>query len=158
MLLLLHLLLHLLLLLLLLFSVYVGFCCMHVTHILAGQPSLLKDKSSSGQLASSTALVLQRATCCLYLLCAVLVHQAWRLSCSGQDARDLSCSSQDAAFTAFVVLVLLLPCRRDVCPAVSKMLEACLRSLFTSRDLSAVKDYCTRQWAKILSNRVSVQV
>jgi hypothetical protein len=49
-------------------------------------------------------------------------------------------------------------CRRDGCPAVSKMLEACLRTLFTSRDLSAVKDYCTRQWAKILSNRVSVQV
>jgi hypothetical protein len=38
------------------------------------------------------------------------------------------------------------------------MLEACLRTLFTTRDLSAVKDYCTRQWAKILSNRVSVQV
>jgi hypothetical protein len=38
------------------------------------------------------------------------------------------------------------------------MLEACLRLLFTSKDLSAVKDYCTRQWGKILSNRVSVQV
>jgi hypothetical protein len=49
-------------------------------------------------------------------------------------------------------------CRRDGCPAVSKMLEACLRTLFTTRDLSAVKDYCTRQWGKILSNRVSVQV
>jgi hypothetical protein len=38
------------------------------------------------------------------------------------------------------------------------MLEAALRILFTNKDLSAVKDYCTRQWAKILSNRVSVQV
>jgi DNA polymerase zeta len=38
------------------------------------------------------------------------------------------------------------------------MLEACLRLLFSSKDLSGVKDYCTRQWAKILSNRVSVQV
>eukprot|EP00775_Hariotina_reticulata_P012068 gene12067-12209_t len=47
--------------------------------------------------------------------------------------------------------------RRDSCPAVAKMLEAALRILFTSKDLSAVKDYCTRQWAKILSNRVSVQ-
>lgn len=38
------------------------------------------------------------------------------------------------------------------------MLEACLRILFTSKDLSSVKDYCVRQWGKILSNRVSVQV
>lgn len=38
------------------------------------------------------------------------------------------------------------------------MLEATLRLLFVSKDLSAVKDYCTRQWGKILSNRVSVQV
>lgn len=48
--------------------------------------------------------------------------------------------------------------RRDSCPAVAKMLEACLRILFSSKDLSAVKEYCTRQWSKILSNRVSVQV
>lgn len=48
--------------------------------------------------------------------------------------------------------------RRDSCPAVAKMLESCLRILFSSKDLSAVKDYCTRQWSKILSNRVSVQV
>lgn len=48
--------------------------------------------------------------------------------------------------------------RRDSCPAVAKMLEACLRILFSSKDLSAVKEYCTRQWGKILSNRVSVQV
>jgi DNA polymerase zeta len=38
------------------------------------------------------------------------------------------------------------------------MLEACLRLLFSSKDLSGVKAYCTRQWGKILSNRVSVQV
>ena len=48
--------------------------------------------------------------------------------------------------------------RRDSCPAVAKMLEASLRLLFSSKDLSGVKDYCTRQWGKILSNRVSVQV
>eukprot|EP00879_Flechtneria_rotunda_P013763 GHRR01014376.1.p1 GENE.GHRR01014376.1~~GHRR01014376.1.p1 ORF type:complete len:427 (+),score=142.69 GHRR01014376.1:156-1436(+) len=47
--------------------------------------------------------------------------------------------------------------RRDSCPAVAKMLEACLRILFSSKDLSAVKDYCMRQWCKILSNRVSIQ-
>jgi hypothetical protein len=56
------------------------------------------------------------------------------------------------------VFAQMCVCRRDGCPAVSKMLEACLRLLFTSKDLSAVKDYCTRQWGKILSNRVSVQV
>lgn len=48
--------------------------------------------------------------------------------------------------------------RRDSCPAVAKMLEASLRLLFMTKDLSAVKDYATRQWAKMLSNRVSVQV
>lgn len=48
--------------------------------------------------------------------------------------------------------------RRDSCPAVAKMLESCLRVLFSSKDLSAVKEYCTRQWGKILSNRVSIQV
>lgn len=48
--------------------------------------------------------------------------------------------------------------RRDGCPAVSKMLEASLRLLFSTADLSLVKSYCTRQWTKILANRVSVQV
>jgi hypothetical protein len=48
--------------------------------------------------------------------------------------------------------------RRDGCPAVSKMLEACLRVLFSTADLSLVRSYCTRQWTKILANRVSVQV
>lgn len=37
------------------------------------------------------------------------------------------------------------------------MLEASLRILFSSKDLSAVKAYCVRQWGKILANRVSVQ-
>ena len=48
--------------------------------------------------------------------------------------------------------------RRDGCPAASKMLEASLRLLFSTADLSLVKSYCARQWAKILANRVSVQV
>ena len=38
------------------------------------------------------------------------------------------------------------------------MLEQSLRLLFSTRDVSAVKAYVTRQFAKILSNRVSVQV
>ena len=38
------------------------------------------------------------------------------------------------------------------------MLEAALRLLFSTADLSLVKSYCCRQWAKILGNRVSVQV
>lgn len=38
------------------------------------------------------------------------------------------------------------------------MLEQTLRTLFSTKDLSRVKDYVTRQWSKILSNRVSVQV
>ena len=48
--------------------------------------------------------------------------------------------------------------RRDACPATSKMLEAALRVMFaTGGDLSRVRRYCERQWAKILSGRVSVQ-
>lgn len=46
--------------------------------------------------------------------------------------------------------------RRDSCPAAAKMLEGALRILFDSRDLSLVKAYCCRQWARILSGRVSV--
>lgn len=46
--------------------------------------------------------------------------------------------------------------RRDGCPAVGKMQEAVLRLLFTSKDLSAVKEYCCRQFGKILAGRVSV--
>lgn len=37
------------------------------------------------------------------------------------------------------------------------MLEGVLRLLFASKDLSAVKEYVTGQWAKILANRVSIQ-
>jgi DNA polymerase zeta len=48
--------------------------------------------------------------------------------------------------------------RRDGCPAASKMLEAALRLLFSTADLSLVKAYCCRQWAKILAQRVSLQV
>lgn len=48
--------------------------------------------------------------------------------------------------------------RRDGCPAVSKMLEASLRLLFSTADLSLVRSYCARQWGKILANRVSLQV
>lgn len=43
--------------------------------------------------------------------------------------------------------------RRDGCPAVSKLLEHSLRLLFSSRDLSLVKEYLRRQWSKILANR-----
>ena len=47
--------------------------------------------------------------------------------------------------------------RRDGCPAVQKMLEATIRVLFTTRDLSQVRRYLERTWRKILAGRVSVQ-
>ncbi|KAI8904535.1 hypothetical protein DFJ77DRAFT_480554 [Powellomyces hirtus] len=47
--------------------------------------------------------------------------------------------------------------RRDGCAAVVKSMEQCLKMLFRSQDLSEVKRYCHRQWAKILSGRVSLQ-
>lgn len=47
--------------------------------------------------------------------------------------------------------------RRDFHPAIQRMLEACIRILFRSRDLSLVKSYLQRQWRKILEGRVSAQ-
>ncbi|KZT02722.1 uncharacterized protein LAESUDRAFT_399797 [Laetiporus sulphureus 93-53] len=47
--------------------------------------------------------------------------------------------------------------RRDGIPAQQKMVEACLKILFRTQDLSKVKDYCCNTWAKILEDRVSVQ-
>lgn len=47
--------------------------------------------------------------------------------------------------------------RRDGCPAVQKVLEATIRILFTTKDLSQVKAYLERTWRKILAGRVSIQ-
>ncbi|SNX82906.1 probable catalytic subunit of DNA polymerase zeta UPR-1 [Melanopsichium pennsylvanicum] len=47
--------------------------------------------------------------------------------------------------------------RRDFHPAIQRMLEASIRILFRSRDLSTVKRYLQRQWKKILEGRVSPQ-
>lgn len=47
--------------------------------------------------------------------------------------------------------------RRDTCPAVAKCMERALRIVFATKDLSQVKAYLTRQWTKILSNRVNIQ-
>ncbi len=46
--------------------------------------------------------------------------------------------------------------RRDTCAAVSKTLERALRLLFATRDLSRVKAYLQRQWARILAGRLSL--
>ena len=47
--------------------------------------------------------------------------------------------------------------RRDSCPAVSKLLERSLRTVFESKDLSLVKKYLTKQWEKIYRNKISIQ-
>nr|XP_022909992.1 DNA polymerase zeta catalytic subunit [Onthophagus taurus] len=47
--------------------------------------------------------------------------------------------------------------RRDGCPASAKMLEKCLKLLFDTRDVSLIKKYVLRQFAKLLSGRVSIQ-
>lgn len=47
--------------------------------------------------------------------------------------------------------------RRDGCPAVVKIQERAMRTLFETRDLSAVRSYLQRQWAKILAGSVSLQ-
>ncbi|CAH1173828.1 unnamed protein product [Phaedon cochleariae] len=47
--------------------------------------------------------------------------------------------------------------RRDGCPAVSKMLEKCLRILFETKDISQAKKYVLRQFDKIIAGRASIQ-
>jgi DNA polymerase zeta len=47
--------------------------------------------------------------------------------------------------------------RRDSCPAVAKILETSLTTLFRTRNLSAVREFCQRQFTRILANRVSVR-
>ncbi|KAI0639404.1 hypothetical protein C8Q77DRAFT_1204904 [Trametes polyzona] len=47
--------------------------------------------------------------------------------------------------------------RRDGIPAQQKMTETCLKILFRTQDLSQVKEYCCRTWARILENKVSIQ-
>ncbi|XP_050394966.2 DNA polymerase zeta catalytic subunit [Patella vulgata] len=47
--------------------------------------------------------------------------------------------------------------RRDNCAAVSKVLERCIKLLFTTRDISQVKQYVVRQCQKLLEGKVSLQ-
>ena len=47
--------------------------------------------------------------------------------------------------------------RRDNCGVVSKVLERCIKILFTQRDVSQVRMYLQRQFTKMLSGRVGLQ-
>ncbi|PKA58464.1 DNA polymerase delta catalytic subunit [Apostasia shenzhenica] len=47
--------------------------------------------------------------------------------------------------------------RRDTCPVVAKTLERSIRLIFETQDLSQVKSYLHRQWARILSEKVSLK-
>ncbi|CAH1225134.1 POLD1 [Branchiostoma lanceolatum] len=47
--------------------------------------------------------------------------------------------------------------RRDGCPAASKILECSLKTLFTTKDVSQVKQYVERQCTKLLEGRASMQ-
>ncbi|KAM0755963.1 hypothetical protein T439DRAFT_295975 [Meredithblackwellia eburnea MCA 4105] len=47
--------------------------------------------------------------------------------------------------------------RRDGFLAIQKMEENCLKILFRTADLSQVKEFCQRQWAKLLAGDVSPQ-
>lgn len=48
--------------------------------------------------------------------------------------------------------------RRDQCPVTVKMQEKALRILFSTCDLSQVKEYLTRQWDKIHQGNDKVPV
>ncbi|XP_066138537.1 DNA polymerase zeta catalytic subunit isoform X3 [Euwallacea fornicatus] len=47
--------------------------------------------------------------------------------------------------------------RRDGCPAVSKMLQKCLKLLFETKDVSIIKNYVLKQFSKIQAGRASIQ-
>ncbi|EAL22753.1 hypothetical protein CNBB2010 [Cryptococcus deneoformans B-3501A] len=47
--------------------------------------------------------------------------------------------------------------RRDGFPAQQKMEEVCLKLLFRTQDLSKVKEFCLKEWTKILQGHVSMQ-
>ncbi|KAI5777372.1 hypothetical protein EDC01DRAFT_713904 [Geopyxis carbonaria] len=47
--------------------------------------------------------------------------------------------------------------RRDGTPAIQKIVETALKILFRSTDVSQVKEYCIRQWTKIMKEKVSIQ-
>ncbi|KAJ3341524.1 DNA polymerase zeta [Gonapodya sp. JEL0774] len=47
--------------------------------------------------------------------------------------------------------------RRDGCPAVTKILEQCLKILFRTQDISMVKTFVVRQFSKIITGKVSIQ-
>ncbi|CAO1623914.1 unnamed protein product [Parajaminaea phylloscopi] len=46
--------------------------------------------------------------------------------------------------------------RRDGFPMLQRMLETCIRILFTSQDLSLVKSYCQKQWRSILASHAAI--
>ncbi|KAJ1974431.1 DNA polymerase zeta, partial [Dimargaris xerosporica] len=46
--------------------------------------------------------------------------------------------------------------RRDGCPAVQRIAEQCLTRLFTDPDITALRAYLQREWAKIMSGRVAI--
>ncbi|KAG0225642.1 DNA polymerase zeta, partial [Actinomortierella wolfii] len=46
--------------------------------------------------------------------------------------------------------------RRDGVPAVQKIMETCIKTMFRTQDLSQVKAYLIRQWSKILQGRCAV--
>ncbi|XP_038059014.1 DNA polymerase zeta catalytic subunit-like [Patiria miniata] len=47
--------------------------------------------------------------------------------------------------------------RRDSCPAVGKILERALKILFTTRDVSQIKQYVQKQFQKILDGQATMQ-
>ena len=47
--------------------------------------------------------------------------------------------------------------RRDGCPAVSKILENCLKHLFRHKDLSKIKEYVQDEFTKIMAGSASIQ-
>jgi DNA polymerase elongation subunit (family B) len=47
--------------------------------------------------------------------------------------------------------------RRDGCPAISKIMENCLKIIFRTKDLSRMKSYLRTEWTNILRGNVIIQ-
>lgn len=83
----------------------------------------------------------------VYHPCVLLSKKRYVGNCFEYEAQ------QEATFQAKGIETI----RRDGIPAQQKIVEKALRILFTTKDLSLVKDYTLTQFRKIIANRISIR-
>jgi DNA polymerase family B len=113
--------------------------------------ALLNDSQRSESLHGSICLVKARSAVCRANYICGLMASAPRAVLYTK----LRCHRQRCC--PLLLLQGIETVRRDGCPAVVKIQERAMRTLFETSDLSAVRSYLQRQWTKILAGRVSLQ-